>query len=70
MVAKNKADDAAKSAPKPFQAVLLADLDGVGTAGSVVALDPELVKSRSLKAGEQYRKASPRDLKIAGKAPG
>jgi hypothetical protein len=70
MAAKNKAEDAAKSAPKPFQAVLLADLDGIGTAGSVISLDPAVVKSKSLEVGKHYRKASKRDLKIAGLAAG
>lgn len=51
---------------RPFKAVLLRDVAGIGVHGALVQFDATMVSEAGLKAGTDYRKATPRDLRIAG----
>ncbi|RKQ95421.1 hypothetical protein [Maricaulis maris] len=64
-----KAPKAAASAVadrRPFKAVLLRDVAGIGVHGAIVQFDAAMVSEAGLKAGTDYRKATSRDLCIAG----
>lgn len=61
-----KSDAPASADHSPFKAVLLRDVADLGPHGAIVQLDAAKVSEAGLKAGTDHRKATPRDLRIAG----
>lgn len=61
-----KAAAPASADHSPFKAVLLRDVAGLGAHGAIVQLDAAMVSEAGLADGTDYRKATPRDLRIAG----
>ncbi len=57
---------APKTTGKPAHVVLLADIPGIGSRGCVIAVTATRLKEAKAKAGEHYRKAGARDLRLAG----